>query len=88
MKLLSPDPLRRLGANGTGEVKSHPFFNGMDWPKLMRKEYIPIFRPPLHKKQDQAWASSSPTPELSQEVKAQFTGWSYNRRPGQEKQDP
>ncbi|KAJ5191241.1 serine/threonine protein kinase-like protein [Penicillium cinerascens] len=80
MKLLSPDPLQRLGANGAAEIKSHPFFNGIDWPKLMRKEYIPKLRPPLPKKQDQAWASSSsPTPELSEEFKAQFAGWSYNR---------
>ena len=46
-KLLSRNPLQRLGAHGSEEIKSHPFFDEMDWPKLRRKEYIPGFRPPL-----------------------------------------
>jgi len=27
----------RLGANGAEEIKSHPFFNGVDWLKLKLK---------------------------------------------------
>jgi hypothetical protein len=27
----------RLGANGSEEIKSHPFFNGVDWQKLKLK---------------------------------------------------
>lgn len=46
-KLLCRDPLQRLGANGSEEIKSHPFFDETDWPKLLKKDYIPGFRPPL-----------------------------------------
>lgn len=46
-KLLSPNPSQRLGANGSKEIKSHPFFDEMDWAKLLKKEYVPGFRPPL-----------------------------------------
>lgn len=27
----------RLGANGADEIKSHPFFNGVDWRKFKVK---------------------------------------------------
>lgn len=30
-KLLLVDPLTRLGANGSYEVKTHPFFEELDW---------------------------------------------------------
>lgn len=33
-RLLCLDPSTRLGANGAGEVKSHPFFEGVDWDRL------------------------------------------------------
>jgi hypothetical protein len=31
------NPTMRLGANGSEEIKSHPFFNGVDWQKLKLK---------------------------------------------------
>jgi len=34
-KLLTTEPNDRLGANGAGEVKKHPFFNGLDWDNLL-----------------------------------------------------
>eukprot|EP01097_Dermamoeba_algensis_P000098 TRINITY_DN1034_c0_g1_i1.p1 TRINITY_DN1034_c0_g1~~TRINITY_DN1034_c0_g1_i1.p1 ORF type:complete len:302 (-),score=57.14 TRINITY_DN1034_c0_g1_i1:172-1077(-) len=33
-KLLEPNPEKRLGANGYQEIKSHPFFNGIQWDRL------------------------------------------------------
>jgi hypothetical protein len=30
-KLLHPNPLHRLGAQGVQEIKQHPFFNGIVW---------------------------------------------------------
>ncbi|KAL7626980.1 Serine/threonine-protein kinase [Parahypoxylon ruwenzoriense] len=45
-KLLDRRPEKRLGANkGASEIKSHPFFDGIDWDKLLQKEYKPIFKP-------------------------------------------
>ena len=39
-QLLRPDPDRRLGslAGGAGDIKAHPFFAGMDWEALLRRE--------------------------------------------------
>ena len=31
MKLLDPDPKKRLGAHGAAEVKSHPYFAHINW---------------------------------------------------------
>ena len=31
------NPTLRLGANGADEIKSHPFFNGVDWEKFKLK---------------------------------------------------
>lgn len=35
----------RLGANGAGEIKRHPFFRGIDWARLY--ESTPPYRPPI-----------------------------------------
>ena len=35
-RLLAEDPDQRLGSMGAAEVKRHPFFNGVDWSKLLR----------------------------------------------------
>lgn len=36
LKLLSRNPLNRLGAGPTGakEIKNHPFFNGINWDDI------------------------------------------------------
>ena len=44
-KLLQREPTNRLGYNGFDEIKSHPWFGGIDWDKLYRKEIEPPFRP-------------------------------------------
>lgn len=36
-RLLDKDPTKRLRANRVGEVKSHGFFDGMDWHELGKK---------------------------------------------------
>ena len=37
------DPDKRLGRNGVEEIKSHSFFNGVDWSKMrnLKSPYIP-----------------------------------------------
>lgn len=44
--LLDCDRLRRLDTDVSAEIKAHPFFDEIDWAKLLRKEYVPCFRPP------------------------------------------
>lgn len=44
-KLLDRDPTKRLGVNGSTEIKSHPFFHGIDWKKLLQRKYEPTFKP-------------------------------------------
>ncbi|OLY84702.1 Serine/threonine-protein kinase Sgk1 [Smittium mucronatum] len=45
--LLVKQPLRRLGSgpNGTENVMNHPYFNGINWSKVYKKEYMPPFVP-------------------------------------------
>eukprot|EP01102_Stenamoeba_stenopodia_P013350 TRINITY_DN431_c0_g1_i3.p1 TRINITY_DN431_c0_g1~~TRINITY_DN431_c0_g1_i3.p1 ORF type:complete len:357 (+),score=50.17 TRINITY_DN431_c0_g1_i3:182-1252(+) len=48
-KLLTADRTRRLGnlRGGAADVKGHPWFAGIDWDKLYRKEITPPFIPPV-----------------------------------------
>ncbi|KAJ5076207.1 non-specific serine/threonine protein kinase [Anaeramoeba ignava] len=47
--LLQKQPEKRLGFNGIDEIKNHPFFEGIDWDKVLKKEYEPFFIPgPKH----------------------------------------
>ena len=45
MKLLNRNPEERLGANGSSEIKAHPFFHAIDWRKLLQRKYEPTFKP-------------------------------------------
>lgn len=43
-KLLVREPSKRLGANGIEEVKSHPWFDGIEWDTLLSKpltDFVP-----------------------------------------------
>ena len=53
-KLLAKTCSERLGGGlQDGEaIKSHPFFNGVDWDKLLNKEYNAPFVPKLKKGHD------------------------------------
>mmetsp|Transcript_19058 Transcript_19058/g.31201 ORF Transcript_19058/g.31201 Transcript_19058/m.31201 type:complete len:603 (-) Transcript_19058:1290-3098(-) len=46
---LTRNPEQRLGCvgNGFATIKSHPFFMGIDWEKLLNKEIEPGFKPNL-----------------------------------------
>ncbi|KAL4453022.1 hypothetical protein ABPG73_002307 [Tetrahymena malaccensis] len=46
-RLLQKNPENRLGKNGAYEIKSHPWFQNVDWEILFRKEYRPPFIPIL-----------------------------------------
>ena len=93
IRLLDRNPAQRLGANGAAEIKSHRFFETVDWKRLLQKKIQPTFRPNVTNAMDTANFDREFTDEvpadsvvdgdfLSQSVQNQFRGWSYNR-PGQ-----
>ena len=53
-KLLVVNPKKRLGSGvgGVDKIKSHPYFNDIDWEKAWNKELEPPFVPDLHDKED------------------------------------
>ncbi|KAI4282709.1 MAG: hypothetical protein L6R38_002756 [Xanthoria sp. 2 TBL-2021] len=89
-QLLDRNPDKRLGAKGPSEIKAHPFFNSIDWRKLLQRKYDPTFKPNVVDALDTAnfdreFTQEAPTdsyvdgPMLSQTMQEQFAGWSYNR---------
>uniref|UniRef100_A0AAV1VBX3 AGC protein kinase n=1 Tax=Peronospora matthiolae TaxID=2874970 RepID=A0AAV1VBX3_9STRA len=44
-QLLNRDPTERLGSKGAQHVKSHIFFEDVDWAKVAMKQVTPPFRP-------------------------------------------
>lgn len=46
-QLLIRDPMKRLGNHGKDaqEIMNHPFFEGIDWKRLLNREYTPPFNP-------------------------------------------
>jgi serum/glucocorticoid-regulated kinase 2 len=89
-RLLDRDPVKRLGANGSAEIKAHPFFHAIDWRKLLQRKYEPTFKPSVADALDTAnfdpeFTSEAPQdsfvegPVLSQTMQNQFQGFSYNR---------
>ncbi|KAI0474811.1 serine/threonine-protein kinase gad8 [Xylaria cf. heliscus] len=88
-RLLDRDPAKRLGANGSAEIKSHPFFEDIDWKTLMQRKYEPAFKPNVvdaldTTNFDTGFTSQSPQdsyvsgPALSLATQHQFAGFSYN----------
>ncbi|KAL7793213.1 serine/threonine protein kinase, AGC family [Trichoderma ceciliae] len=89
-KLLDRDPNKRLGVNGSTEIKSHPFFHGIDWKKLLQRKYEPTFKPNVTNALDTTNFSEDFTIEpaqdsvpddfvLSKTMQDQFVNFSYNR---------
>eukprot|EP01114_Cavostelium_apophysatum_P022837 TRINITY_DN8401_c0_g1_i1.p1 TRINITY_DN8401_c0_g1~~TRINITY_DN8401_c0_g1_i1.p1 ORF type:complete len:439 (-),score=67.10 TRINITY_DN8401_c0_g1_i1:61-1272(-) len=92
-RLLDRDVSKRLGStNGAAEVKSHKFFAGTNWNKLLHKEIDPPFRPKIAKgTMDignfdeeyvlQGIADSPVGFKLSTSQEQLFQGFSYARTP-------
>ena len=51
VRKLITDPENRLGVNGADEIKSHPFFKGIDWNHI-KETLIPPFIPDLKNNYD------------------------------------
>lgn len=47
-QFLTLDPESRLGANGANEIKSHPYFKGIDWNHIRDREasFVPTVKDP------------------------------------------
>lgn len=85
--LLCRDPKRRLGYNGSEEIKTHPFFHQLSWKRLRMKGYIPPYKPPVLSSMDtsnfdQEFTRENPVDSvvndfLSESVQKQFGGWTY-----------
>jgi serum/glucocorticoid-regulated kinase 2 len=69
-------------------IRAHPYFKGLDFDKLLRKEIPPPFVPPVTGKEDismvdPAFTSEKPTlgegPEakISPEAQKKFEGWTF-----------
>jgi hypothetical protein len=39
--MMNKDPKTRVGVKSKNEIKSDPFFAGLDWDKLLKKELSP-----------------------------------------------
>ncbi|KAH8696517.1 hypothetical protein BGW36DRAFT_428522 [Talaromyces proteolyticus] len=77
-KLLSRNPGDRLGANGASEIKAHHFFDGLDWGKVARQEYEPVFKPHEH---ETTFRQEKKHPRDKNWLENQFSGWSWNTPP-------
>jgi len=68
--LLERDPVKRM--SDSNAIKAHPYFKGVDWEKLLRKEITPPFIPPVKSKMDismvdPAFTSEKPTDQTENE---------------------
>jgi serine/threonine protein kinase len=50
--LLEMEPSKRLGAKGADEVKSHPFFESINWDDMLERKMAPPLIPVVHDEQD------------------------------------
>ena len=49
VELLNRDPTKRLGSRqDMDDIKSHRFFEGLDWDALMNKKILPGFKPEVN----------------------------------------
>ncbi|CAK8686112.1 ribosomal protein S6 kinase alpha-3-like [Clavelina lepadiformis] len=86
--LFKRNPANRLGSglDGVEDIKRHPFFSGIDWNKLLRKDIDPPFKPAATRAEDATYFDSeftSRTPRDSPGVPASaaaqqlFRGFSF-----------
>lgn len=94
-KLLQKDPNQRLGSgpDDAEEIKSHPWFECIDWQKLESKQIAPPYKPQLDQASDTKhfpteFTNLQPSPQDLESLKAtdgnQFPGFSYDGTGGDE----
>jgi len=80
------DREQRLGRNGAGEIKAHPFFAGLNWDELRAPEAAP-YKPIISSMTDTSHfdsfderpSSSSPQRHNSKDHDLAFVGYQYRR---------
>jgi serine/threonine kinase 38 len=84
MNRMISDPNKRLGKNGSDEIKAHPFFKGIDWDNL-RKTMKPPFVPQLENDYDTKYFETvekiepfyPPPKKLSKRKDIEYLGFTY-----------
>lgn len=80
------EPSTRLGARGVSEIQAHPFFQGLDWEAVERKELSPPWVP-----SPQAWQEEQtrkPDPHIDDGVRQEFADLASRLvEPGTEAED-
>jgi hypothetical protein len=73
MQLLRRDINKRLGFKGALEIKKHPWFKGIDWQMVLRREQVMESIEPIEGKpiKEETFADS-------QQVYNKITGWDFN----------
>ena len=87
-KLLTLNPKKRIGHGETdaNDIKKHPYFNGVDWNKYLKKEIQPPFKPKLKNDLDLRYFDKAFTDEsinVKQQVprsrvQSDYFGFTYN----------
>lgn len=83
--LLEKDPKKRLGSRNILDIKNHPFFAGLDWEKLAKKDISAPFKPLITNDLDTSnfadeftlmtpMYSPAPTPAITPKT---FKGYSF-----------
>jgi serum/glucocorticoid-regulated kinase 2 len=77
-KLLDRRPDGRLGAHGgAAQIKAHPFFEGVDWHKILQRGHQPAFKPgKLGYVEESSFTQYGVTEPPAYGL---FTGFRYNR---------
>jgi serine/threonine protein kinase len=67
--LLTREPEKRLGSgvDGTSNIKSHSFFGGIDWERLLKREIEPPFKPKVKGTADTSQIDTAFTQEKPQD---------------------
>lgn len=75
--LLHIDSEERLGRNGAAEIKAHPFFEGVDWDRVLAKEVrVPLM--PTHK-QHCSLTGRRVFSDEDEQTESHVDGWNFSR---------
>lgn len=76
-RLLHIDSEERLGRNGADEIKTHPFFEGVDWDRVLAKEVRVPLRPNC--KQPSCLEDRKVFSDENEEAESHVEGWNFSR---------